>query len=150
MLGENDEYRLRIERDPFSLYGAGEAILIQNEEAVGSWPVITGGKEHDSKKYGGVTPPIKWDMIERIEKRGHPDGRVWEHAKIYPVDPKDIEVYKNRTFSLDCVPFMIHAMGRSTGCIGPRHVYWKDFRDELNRAWEENGGSLIIDVVDDE
>ena len=134
-------------RDKTKEKGAGVVKLVNEEEEVlGQWECITGGSKLDPEEYGGLTPPIVWNMVEAIEYRQHPQGHKMTMARIYPMDRDDIETYKNRTFALDAVPFMIHHAGSSTGCIA---VYdFEDCKKAINQAWIDNGGYLEIEVFE--
>lgn len=138
---------VEVARDSSQIRGPGKIRLMDdNDNVVGEWDCITGGDKLDPSQYGGVTPPISFSMVEAIEPRKHPKGHTMTMARIYPLDSDDIERYGNRTFSLDQWPFMIHAAGSSTGCIGV--VQWKPARAAINQAWIENGGYLEITVTE--
>lgn len=133
-----------VERDPTAALGAGVFHLMRAGESIYSCDVITGGSILDPHTYGGITPPVIWSMVERIEIN-------WVNfpaARIYPLDEVLFRSeYPRRSIALDGVPFMIHAMGRSTGCVGPAHTDWELFSYMLNHVWDSQGG-LIIRIRD--
>lgn len=132
----------RIERD-----GPGVFRLKRGEELLGEWECITGGKELNSKNYGGLTPELKWVMIEDIAWRKHPsrDSKM-EFCRIIPVGSK--EGFERRTFDVDRWPFMIHISGRSTGCIAIKSKDWKEAVKILNENWKRE--NFIIEVKNED
>jgi len=136
---------VQVVRDRTQPKGPGKIrVMDEDDQVVGEWDCITGGGRLDPTEYGGVTPPIGYNMVEMIESRKHPKGHTMTMARIYPLDRDDVGLYGNRTFQLDGWPFMIHAAGSSTGCIGV--VQWREARRVINEAWIANGGYLEIEV----
>lgn len=133
-----------VQRDPSAEKGAGVLFLMRGNDAFYSCDVITGGSELDPHVYGGITPPVGWIMIEPIDTTA-----TFPRAVILPKFPDSFERdYPDRTYKINDTPFMIHAMGRSTGCIGPSHSDWEVLSMMLNRAYQENGGFLEVRVED--
>ena len=131
--------------------GAGVLTLYQDGEAIRSWDCITGGSQLDPHAYGGVTPPIFWEMIEPIQMRTLTESNQrLEMARIVPCYAEEAAQYPKRTFDrLENDPFMIHVAGRSTGCIAVLSSVWRDCVSDLNSAWQANKGSLVVHVIEE-
>lgn len=143
-------YQAIVGRDRSVAKGPGKLYLYNDGDLVGSWEVITGGDELDPSQYGGCAPPITWRMIEPISRQTHPSsGSTYEFSRIYPAYEEEMSKYcPPRTVDLLDYPFMIHSMGRSTGCIGPYSKDWDSFKTAINNAFFENGGWLEVEVKD--
>ena len=145
-----DGYWVLIARDHTKEKGPGTAFLMLGDSILDSWDVITGGSELNPKAYGGITPPILWRMVERIEKRRHPKGHTMTMARLYPwLEEQKEEYVPPRTVDLEGVPFMTHGMGWSSGCVGPDYSELDSYAEALNDAFDMNDGQLIFDVRDE-
>lgn len=124
--------------------------LYQDGQIIKSWPCITGpATPKNPKSYGGATPPIFWEMIERIEMRTHPRfGTRMEMARIVPAYEEEQAEYSRRTFGINNVPFMVHVAGRSTGCPAILKNHWREAVRFINQAYDENDGYLMLHVVE--
>lgn len=110
--------------------------------AIDCFEVITGGKETDCEKYGGLTPCIDFVMIETIDFRVHPSTKkTMDMARIVPITGK--EPYTRRTFDIDKYPFMLHRAGISTGCIAIVNR-WPAFKTIINEIFEKYGLSILV------
>lgn len=123
--------------------GPGVLRLYKDEDLVGEWKVITGGKETDPKVYGGLTPPLEWVMIEPIASRKHPQGHKMEMARIIPFG-SDKSHFPKRTFSIHHWPFMLHVAGTSTGCIAVARKDWVACKKALNEAFAESTFPIYV------
>lgn len=143
-------YAVEVVRDQQAPNGAGVLTLYQDSLVIGSWDCITGGSQKDPHAYGGLTPPIHWEMIEEIQTRTLTQAnKTLEMARLSPAYAEEAAEYPKRTFSrMENDPFMIHVAGRSTGCIAVLSGVWRDCVAHLNRAWRANGGSLMIHVLE--
>lgn len=152
-------YWLQVFRDRNREFGPGKLLVMCDEESIAEFECITGGKERNPKKYGGLTPPIEWTVTEKIEHRDHPAHirGAMSMARIYPAYEPDMQDYSERTFDLEgsrAFPFMIHAgsprVGSSTGCVAITYD-WHKAKDAINNAYDEcekEGVPLILEVFD--
>lgn len=142
-------YYAEVEKTPNT--NRGTLSLYKDDDILEEWEVVTGGKILDPYKYGGTTPPIEWVMVEKIERRRHPNsGTVWVFGRIVPAEDEYRKMFRKRSFGLENWPFMIHAAGRSTGCIAIKGDFLGAVK-ALNQAYEEMKSqeeSFIIDVYD--
>jgi len=123
------------------------AVFDDQDNEIARWDVVLGNTSQKvSSEYGGPTPPLTWVMVETIETRSHPkSGSTFPFARIIPVGDKD--QYHKRTFDLGTYPFMIHAAGRSTGCIAIKGNF-SAAADVLNKCFKDC--TFFIDVYHDE
>ena len=143
---KNFEWWAEVIRDGDLPRGPGTLSLYRGDVLQGEYACFTGGEKLDPHQLGGLTPPIRWRMVEPIKRRKHPQGHSMTMARIYPVQTLAIEDFQHRTFSLTEWPFMVHKAGRSTGCIAIVPEDWEDAMEALNRAFEEEGEGFEIDV----
>lgn len=134
------KYRACVLRDPTQGRGPGRLEVWLSQDRLCDVPCFTGGEQLDPSKYGGITPPIAWKMVEPIAFRDHPNTRrdPMEMARIVPASPEEGERYSERTFAYDGPddwPFMLHVAGVSTGCIIVPQEHWVQARESLNQAF---------------
>jgi len=141
-------WRAEIERYLDDTRCPGTLTIYRGGEVMDTFDVYTdSGGPPDPTAYGGPTPPIVWQMTERIDE--HPGRKqAFPHARIVPMDLADAkDRYPRRTFEGPDF-FMTHFMGRSTGCFGPwEREQWGDYVDGMNEAFDE-GGPFPITVVE--
>jgi len=145
--GDQPLYYAKLLRDGSKENGPGRLLLYKSGELIGNWGCITGGNILDSRRYGGLTPPTKWVMVEEIIKRKHPTkGSHFSFGRIIPYGDK--REYSKRTFGISGWPFMIHIRGSSSGCIAIDRSDWSDAVQKLNEAYCES--TFIIEVIDEQ
>ncbi len=143
---EQPQWYVRVVRK-LETKGPGTMFVYNWGVVAAEFGVITGGDEIDPAQYGGLTPPVSWEMVETIAYRDRPTGSGGlTNARIIPKGSQG-SGYSNRTFSIWGWPFMVHGPGRSTGCIAVDGDDWSECQELLNRAFAES--TFTIDVVDE-
>lgn len=126
MSSDCKKWSIVVLRSPKSKLGKGIACFVYDGEIVQKFKVITGSRELDPKKLGGIQPPLLWEIKEPMSFRNHPNKRRnnMTMSRIVPYFLEDAkEEYAQRTFEWEgenSYPFMGHAgsekEGSSTGC----------------------------------
>lgn len=116
-------------------------------------PCITGGSKLDPRSYGGLTPPIQWEIAEPIQSRRLSQAnRSLVMARMKPCDLAAARHdYPNRTFErMELDPYMLHWAGISSGCVAIPSPYWSSFPPLFNEALKANGGIIKLGVYERE
>lgn len=152
-----DYYSARVIRNPSILYGPGVLEFYKGHELLEVVPVITGHLELDPHQYGGITPPVVWEVIEPVHDHEEGNGGYsGEFAKIMPFNTDSFdEEYSKRTYKREGDRFKFHPVrwqkGKSTGCICPVLPFWDIAAREINRGVNharKEGYSYLIGVED--
>jgi len=145
-------YNSEIIRNPLLEDGPGQWTIYRDDTPIACFPCITGGDILDPTEYGGICPAVKLYMVTEIYPHIEPSREQMDFCQILPIDLKETqELFPKRTWQRPGDWFKIHAMGRSTGCIGPAHFYWDYAKSWLNQAYkhsQEYDYVFVIDLID--